>query len=156
MFVFAVFLAVYAHLASSQTSYTFNSNRLNGFNHFVKTPKNPASIQTGGRLIERHLGYLYEAGFSSVLSIVEFTTNDTIYNGVPGNFPSSEYEMSIVKGYGMDGKYTASSLTVDSVKTISDIITQMKKPLYIHCHVSLKTTFSFDFLCSFPPFFLLI
>lgn len=102
----------------------------------MKTPKNSESIETGGRLIERHLGYLYEAGFNSVLSIVEFTTNDTTYNGVSGNFPSSEYEISIVKSYGMDGKYTASALTAESVKTISDIITQMKKPLYIHCHVS--------------------
>ncbi len=143
MFVLVVFV-LFLDLVVGQNSYSFSANRLNGFNHFVKTPKNSESIETGGRLIERHLGYLYEAGFNSVLSIVEFTTNDTTYNGVSGNFPSSEYEISIVKSYGMDGKYTASALTAESVKTISDIITQMEKPLYLHCHVSSFHSLSFS------------
>lgn len=131
-----------------QTTYSFSTSRLGSYNHFVKSPQNGELIQTGGRLIERHLGYLLEAGFKSVLSISEFSTNDTIYNGVPGSYPSSGYEMSIVEGYGMKGKTVPSALTVDSAKEVSEVISEMEKPLYIHCHVSDKFFFSlfwFDF-----------
>jgi hypothetical protein len=132
------FVGCWAVVQSETTSYSFSPNSLSKYNHFVKTPKNNENIQSGGRLIERHLGYLYEAGFQSVLSISAFSTNDTTYNGVSGNFPSSDYEMSIVSSYGLTGKVSPSSLTVPSVKSISKTIDSMPKPLYVHCHVSFR------------------
>jgi hypothetical protein len=137
IFLQFVFLSCFLLLAHSQTSYVFNPNSLTKFNDFDKAPKNNEKIQTGGRLIERHLGYLSEAGFKGVLSVVQFPTNDTVYNGVSGNFPSSDYEMSLVGSYGMKGKYFVSTLTVESANAISKLIDEMPKPLYVHCHVSL-------------------
>lgn len=124
--------------------YTFNSNSLSKFNDFVKVPYPKELVQTGGRLIERHLGYLYEAGFNSVLSIVVFATNDTVYNDMTGSFPSSDYEMSILASYGLSGRYLPSSLTVESANEISKIIDEMPKPLYLHCHVGASTTTFFS------------
>ena len=115
---------------------SFNPAALSKYNDFAKTPLNPETIQTGGRLIERHLQYLAQAGFKSILSVVEFTTNDTVYNGVSGSFPASAYEMSLAASYGLSGKYVASQLTPDYANSISAIIDDMPKPLYIHCHVS--------------------
>lgn len=135
---FIVLLAI-TSLSFTQAG-TFNANDLGKFNDFVKLPSGSGSngevtIQTGGRLIERHLQYLVEAGYKSVLSVVQFSTNDTTYNGVPGNFPSSDYEMSLLASYGLQGKYIASSFTVESATTISQMMDEMPKPLYVHCHV---------------------
>ncbi len=121
----------------------FNPNDLGKFNDFVKTPHSDSptataaseTIHTGGRLIERHLQYLAEAGYKSVLSVVQFATNDTVYNGVAGNFPASDYEMQLLSSYGLQGKYLASSFTVESATAISQIMDEMPKPLYVHCHV---------------------
>lgn len=107
---------------------------LSKYNHFLKPPS--STIHTGGRLTEREIAYMAQAGYASYLSIVEFGTNDTSFNGVNGAFPSTQYEMELTKKYGMDGKYVISSLTEDSLTAISKIIDGAKKPLYIHCHVS--------------------
>ena len=106
---------------------------LNGMNHFLKTPV--SAIQTGGRLTERQLGYIAQDGYKSILSVVEFATNDTSFNGVNGSYPSTEYEMSIAKSYGMEAKYVISSLTPQSAYAISDIIKTLPSPVFIHCHV---------------------
>lgn len=106
------------------------------YDHFVKTPT--PSLHTGGRITDRQIGYISQAGYKSILSVVEFTTNDTSYNGVDGSFPSSSYEVSIAAGYGMEAKFLATSLTKDSVQVVVDIIDMMSKPIYVHCHVSLS------------------
>jgi protein tyrosine phosphatase (PTP) superfamily phosphohydrolase (DUF442 family) len=113
----------------------FNPYSLSKLNSFSKTPLITDFIQIGGRLIERHISYLAEAGFKSLLSVVSFPSNDTIYNGVDGTFPSSDYEMTLAQTYGLSSKYVASSFTIDSAKTISDMISKFPKPLYVHCHV---------------------
>eukprot|EP01031_Cornospumella_fuschlensis_P046857 gene46857-57371_t len=114
---------------------SFNQYALTKFNDFSKTPLNKESIQIGGRLDERHIAYLAEAGFKSLLSVVVFSTNDTVYNGVTGPFPSTDYEMLLAQENGMTGKYYASSFTVQAAQDISDIIDLLPKPVYIHCHV---------------------
>ena len=133
---------------------------LNGYNNFVKTPS--GSIQTGGRLTERQIAYIAQDGYKSYLSVVEFPTNDTSFNGVEGPFPSTEYEMTIAQGLGMNAKYVVSNLTAESAYVITDIIKGMEQPLYIHCHVSFSLiskiihfiSFAFvvgvlfDFICS--------
>ncbi len=106
---------------------------LTKFDHFVKVPF--SNIHTGGRLTERQIGYIATAGYASILSVVEFSTNDTIYNGMNGTFPSSSYEAQIASSYGLNMKYLASSLTLSSLVTIVEIIDTLPKPLYIHCHV---------------------
>lgn len=133
--LFPSFFSILALLPVVAIAATFNQNTLNKFNDFVKTPSTQFAVQTGGRLIERHLSYLSQAGFKSLLSVVVFSTNDTVYNGVSGSFPSSDYEIQLAKANGIQATYYASSLTVDSAKAINDIILSLPKPLYIHCHV---------------------
>lgn len=116
-------------------SATFNENALTKFNVFVKTPLNKEQIQTGGRLVERHISYLAEAGFKSILSVVQFATNDSEYNGVVGSFPSSDYEVVLAEANGLQAKNIAASFTVDSAKAVSALIDELPKPLYVHCHV---------------------
>ena len=109
---------------------------LTSLNQFLKVPTD--SIQTGGRLAERQLGYIAQSGYKSLLSVVQFTTNDTSFNGVDGSFPSTDYEMSIAKSYGLQAQYVVSSLTAESAYQIADIIKSLPQPVYIHCHVSNK------------------
>lgn len=109
---------------------------LTSLNQFLKVPTD--GIQTGGRLAERQLGYIAQSGYKSLLSVVQFATNDTSFNGVDGSFPSTDYEMSIAQGYGLEAKYVVSSLTADSAYQISDIIKTLPQPVFIHCHVSQK------------------
>lgn len=115
---------------------------LNSYNHFLKYPL--SSIQTGGRLTERQIAYIAQDGYKSLFSVVEFTTNDTSFNGVNGSFPSTEYEMSLAKGYGMTAQYYVSSLTAQSAYAIADIIKSLPTPVFIHCHVGLSFTFFID------------
>lgn len=132
LFVTFVILAV-TYVAAA----TFNVNSLTKYNVFVKTPQSPAEIiQTGGRLIERHLAYLQEAGFQGLMSVVYFPTNDTIYNGVVGDFPSSDYELSLANSYGMKARYVVANFTVESAKEVSAVMDSLPRPLYVHCHVS--------------------
>jgi len=130
-----LFVLVALLISSEIVSATFNPFSLTKYNDFSKVPANNESILTGGRLIERHLAYLQQAEFLSLLSVVVFPTNDTVYNDVIGKFPSTDYEMSLATSYGLTSKYIASSLTVDSAKEVSAIIDSLPKPLYIHCHV---------------------
>jgi protein tyrosine phosphatase (PTP) superfamily phosphohydrolase (DUF442 family) len=107
---------------------------LNGYNHFLKYPL--GTIQTGGRLTERQIAYIAQDGYKSLFSLVQFATNDTSFNGVDGPYPSTDYEMSIAKGYGMTATYYVSSLTAQSAYDISKIIDTLPAPVFIHCHVS--------------------
>lgn len=127
---------------------TFNANALTKFNVFVKTPADTDGIiHTGGRLIERHLAYLQEAGYQGLLSVVAFPTNDTVYNGVEGAFPSSDYEMVLASSHGLSAKYVASSLTLESALEISGIMDSLPRPLYVHCHVRFQNLSSYCYLC---------
>jgi protein tyrosine phosphatase (PTP) superfamily phosphohydrolase (DUF442 family) len=107
---------------------------LNSYNHFLKVPT--SYIQTGGRLTERQLAYIAQDGYKSLFSVVQFTTNDTSFNGVNGSYPSTDYEMSIAQGYGMTAKYVVSTLTAESAYEIAAIIKELPQPVFIHCHVS--------------------
>ncbi|RYH31156.1 hypothetical protein EON65_03320 [archaeon] len=138
-----IFLLNLAVLCFGQAA-SFNQYALTKFNDFSKTPANKESIHIGGRLDDRHIAYLAEAGYKSLLSVVVFSTNDTVYNGVEGLFPSTDYEMSLIQAQGMIGKFYASTFTVQAAQDISNIIDQLPKPLYIHCHVS-----SFIIVASF-------
>ena len=113
----------------------FNLNSLTKFNVFVKTPPSTETIQTGGRLVSRHVAYLQEAGFQGLLSVVYFPTNDSTYNGVNGDFPSSDYEVQLAATYGIKANYVAANFSVESAKEVSAIIDSLPKPLYVHCHV---------------------
>jgi len=116
-----------------------NSISLTKFDHFVKVPA--STLRTGGRISERQIGYIAESGYASILSVSEFFSNDTSYNGVEGAYPSSEYEVEIAASYNMSADFIASNLTLESLAVITKKIDTMKKPIYIHCHVS--------YICSY-------
>jgi protein tyrosine phosphatase (PTP) superfamily phosphohydrolase (DUF442 family) len=126
-------------LAAIVSGGSFNQNSLSKFNDFVKTPQNLAKstiqIQSGGRLIERHIAYLQEAGFQSILSVVYFPTNDTVYNGVAGDFPSTDYEGVVASSHGIKARYVVANFSVDSAKEVSSVMDSLPRPLYVHCHV---------------------
>ena len=100
----------------------FNPGSLTKYNVFVKTPKSKEYIHTGGRLIDRHVGYISQAGYKGYLSTVEFATVDTSFNGVPGSFPSTAYEMTIAESYGMKAASIVTSLTVESARQVSNLL----------------------------------
>eukprot|EP00597_Dinobryon_sp_UTEXLB2267_P003403 CAMPEP_0170065592 /NCGR_PEP_ID=MMETSP0019_2-20121128/5619_1 /TAXON_ID=98059 /ORGANISM="Dinobryon sp., Strain UTEXLB2267" /LENGTH=393 /DNA_ID=CAMNT_0010272495 /DNA_START=150 /DNA_END=1331 /DNA_ORIENTATION=+ len=109
------------------------------FDHFVKVPY--YNLHSGGRLTERQIGYIASAGYSSILSIVDFSSNDTSYNGVNGSFPSSAYEVEIANDiYGINAKYLTSSLSTESLNEIVYAIDTLSKPLFVHCHVGYSAT----------------
>ncbi len=132
----------------------FSPSSLGKFNDFVKVPRtdSPTSnsvdeaINSGGRLITRHLEYLASAGYKSVLSVSEFSTNDTTFNGVSGDFPSSDYEMKLLNSFGLEARTVSASMTERSAKQISQLMDTLPKPLYVHCHVSF-------FSPPFAPFY---
>lgn len=107
---------------------------LTKYDHFAKHISN-AAISVGGRLQEREIAYIASAGYHSILSVVEFNTTDTSFKNMPGNWPSSEEEKLIAESYGMQMKYFASTLTVESVDRASALILSLPKPIYVHCHV---------------------
>ena len=139
-------VVVLASLLAVVAGGSFNDNSLSKYNVFVKTPQNAGEIQTGGRLIERHVSYLQEAGFQGLLSVVYFPTNDTVYNGVPGDFPSSDYEMALAANLGVTGKYIVANFSVESAKEISAVMDSLPRPLYVHCHVGLIANLTY--LCD--------
>ncbi len=138
-----LYVALFAKFAVASD---YNPSSLTKFNVFVKTPRSKEYINTGGRLIERHVAYVAQAGYKGYLSTVEFATNDTVFNGVPGSFPSTQYEMSLAESYGMKATYIVSSLTAESAKQISDIMDSLPKPLFVHCHVSFVQAFFYSYL----------
>lgn len=121
---------------------------LSKLNHFAKLPVSDSpttrtpqeAIHTGGRLIERHVQYVAEAGYRSYLSIADFPTNDTLFNGVSGLFPSTQYEMSLARAYNLQAEALPSEMTVSSVRAISELISSLPKPLYVHCFVGYTAT----------------
>jgi len=117
------------HLASSAVGPV-----LTKYDHFARHITNGA-LSTGGRLQEREVAYIASAGYLSILSVVEFNTSDSSFKGIDGDWPSSEQERVIAESYGMQMKYFASSLSVESVERASSLLLSLPKPVYMHCHV---------------------
>jgi hypothetical protein len=123
-----VFFATRFSLAAQDSAVS-----LTKYDHFVKVPY--YNIHTGGRLTERQIGYIASVPYSSMLSISEFASNDTVFNGVNGSFPSSAYELDIANSYGLNGMYVQSSFTLSFLTAFVDIVDSLPKPLYVHCYV---------------------
>eukprot|EP01038_Epipyxis_sp_PR26KG_P010210 gene10210-13737_t len=124
-----------------QSSFALGSDlkSLNPYNHFMKTTTH-STIQTGGRITERQIEYLSASNYSSLLSIVVFDNNDTVFNDVNGSWPSTSYEYSFASSLGIKSMYLASTLTSDSAYYISSLIDKLPKPVYVHCHVGWTAT----------------
>ena len=70
-------------------------------------------------------GYISQVGYKGYLSTVEFTTNDTSFNGVPGSFLSTAHEMTIPESFGMKAVSIVASLTVESARQVSKLVTYL-------------------------------
>ncbi len=127
--LYFLLLQIFALVSASYNWATFSK-----LNHFTKRVTE-GGIYTGGRLQNREIAYIAQAGFASILSVVNFTTTDTSFKNITGSWPSSDSEKTIVESYGLKYNYFASSLTVESVDYGSSLIASMPKPLFIHCHV---------------------
>lgn len=113
---------------------------LNKYDHFVK--KLSFDIFPGGRLTSRQITSLADGSFKSVLSIVEFPTDDEIYNGVVGSFPSTKNELAQVASMNLVPAVYNAALTVNDVIAVSTLLESLPKPVFIHCHVRTCTSFS--------------
>lgn len=122
----------------------FSSTSLSKTNHFVKTPATVSDkfIHVGGRYDERRLNYIASSGYSSFVSIVNYATNDTMHNDVPGSYPSTEYELKMMTNAGLKTASYVSSFTVESAEAIHNILESLPSPIIMHCHVSSLPFFS--------------
>jgi len=106
---------------------------LSKYDHFAKRPT--VGVRAGGRLTEREVSYIKAAGYNSFITTANFTTSDSTFNGMEGVYPSSDEEKELVKSLGMQYQSFDAQLTPAFVEAISDAITSMEKPVYIHCFV---------------------
>ena len=133
MLLFASILLFLSRFHYSSSAYT--STSLSKYDHFVKHPMAAAMIKTGGRLSERQINYVAEAGYAAILSVSDFPTDDTSYMNVSDSFPSSVSEISMGKSLGLEVAVVNAQLTPQYVKLVSDMLTGLPKPVYVHCHV---------------------
>ncbi len=133
-------LIVFSILFIDLIEATFNWATLSRYNHFSKRNNPSTQLYTGGRIQTREIEYIYTAGYKSIISISNFTTNDTNYKNVNGDWPSSDYEKYISNSLGLNMEYFESEFTIDSLNYFSDLIEKMEKPIYIHCHVGYSAT----------------
>jgi len=135
-----LFIILIIILLSDLIDATFNWATLSRYNHFSKRNNPSTQLFTGGRIQKREIEYLYTSGYKSIISISNFTANDTNYKNIDGDWPSSEYEKFISNSLGLNMEYFDSELTIDSLNYFSDLIEKMEKPIYIHCHVGYSAT----------------
>ena len=133
-------LIVFGILLIDSIEATFNWATLSRYNHFSKRNNPSTQLYTGGRIQTREIEYLYNAGYKSIISISNFTTNDTNYKNINGDWPSSEYEKYTSNSLGLSMEYFESELAIDSLNYFSDLIEKMEKPIFIHCHVGYSAT----------------
>lgn len=88
---------------------------------------------SGGKVTERQLQYLAEAGFKSILSTLPQSEPLDSYNGVTGPFPSSSQEGALASQLGMTAVTLVTELTPESAQEVSNAILALEKPIYIHC-----------------------
>lgn len=81
-----------------------------------------------------------EAGYKSLLSVVEFTTHDYVYKNISGSFPTTHEEILYAASLGMEATYQATSLTPEYAYLISDILAGLPRPTFVHCHVGWTAT----------------
>ena len=86
------------------------------------------------------MSYVRYAGYNSYISTVNFTSHDTSFNGMEGNFPSTKEELDLASSLGMQTLGVAAQFTPEYADLISDAILNMTKPVYIHCHVGFSAT----------------
>lgn len=103
------------------------------YSHFTK--RLAPSLYTGGKLTERQVEYLAEAGFKSILSTLPQEEPLDSFNGMAGPFPSSAQEAEIAAKFDMTAVAMKTQLTVESATAVSDAILTMQKPIYVHCGV---------------------
>lgn len=87
----------------------------------------------GGKVTERQLQYLAEAGFKSILSTLPQPDPLDSYNGVQGPFPSSSQEAVIAAQLGMKAIALQTEHTPESAQEVSNAILALEKPIYVHC-----------------------
>lgn len=136
MLFVVMLLADLSKVVVAQSSFVWYD--LSKYDHFTKRPT--VGIRAGGRLTEREVSYIRYAGYNSYISTVNFTSRDTAYNGMEGNFPSTQEELDLAESLGMEVYGVEAELTVPYVQMISNAITSMKKPVYIHCHVGFTSS----------------
>mmetsp|Transcript_11137 Transcript_11137/g.18190 ORF Transcript_11137/g.18190 Transcript_11137/m.18190 type:complete len:387 (-) Transcript_11137:945-2105(-) len=130
-FVKLTFLGMSLLAASSAAAFSWTVP--SRYSHFIK--RLAPSIYTGGKLTERQVEYLAEAGFKSILITLPQDEPLDSFNGMAGPFPSSAQEAEIAAKLGMTAVAMETQMTVESAMAVSDAILAMQKPIYVHCGV---------------------
>jgi uncharacterized membrane protein len=132
-----VVLGLLSLLATAQAKpamYTYNWNTFGKLDHFIKKPSQ--DILVGGRLTTRQVAEIAESGFQSFVSMSTFINNDSSFNGVPGDFPSSAVEQGIIESYDLSYTLYQTAYNVTDARKLSEILTAAPKPTFLHCFVS--------------------
>ncbi len=132
--------------ATSTRAATVHWQTFSGTTHYLKriTP----AIYTSGRLTSRQLGYVSEAGFKTIISLANFPSRDDVFNGMQGEWPSSDEETDILKGYGVNSVPLNVGLTQESFDEVSSAIMSAQKPVIVHCEVRRCRFITISFLMS--------
>jgi protein tyrosine phosphatase (PTP) superfamily phosphohydrolase (DUF442 family) len=123
----------------SSSGYTYSPYTLGKLDHYLKKPQQVngvGDVLVGGRLTTRQVAGVAESGFQSYVSVTNFATDDTVFNNVTGDFPSSSNEQAIFEAYGLSYTVIPVTYSAADAKAFSAIITAAPKPVYVHCYVS--------------------
>jgi protein tyrosine phosphatase (PTP) superfamily phosphohydrolase (DUF442 family) len=124
--VFSVLSCLVASAAASVHWQTFS-----GTTHFLKrlTP----GIFVSGRLSSRHLGYISEAGYASVVSLTDFSSGQSTFQGVEGNWLSTDDEAALLGTYGIAFRGIDADLTQASFDAFTQAMNSIPRPVLVHC-----------------------
>ena len=97
--------------------------------HYLKrfTP----GIYCSGRLTSRQLGYISESGFASVLSLSDFSNDDSVFNDMEGKWPSTAQEAKILAEYGTPFQSMAAEMAPESYEAFYKSVLGMPKPVLV-------------------------
>ena len=133
MGIFGLPIGLVLLFAASARAASVHWQTFSGTTHYLKriTP----AVYVSGRLTSRQLGYVSEAGFKTVISLVDFPNRDDVFKGIEGEWPSSAEEADILKGYGANSVSLNVDMTQQSFDEVSSAILSAQKPIIVHCEV---------------------
>ena len=127
-------LVLFASWYASAMAYNdFHWQSYNKMNHFTKRVS--PSIYTTGRITDRQIAYMSEANFSTIVSLVYTATDDTVFKGISGNWPSTNTESDLCDQYGLNYVNIGASMNKSSFDTFVDVMLLVPKPVLVHCNV---------------------
>lgn len=109
-----------------------------GTTHFLKRAM--PGVFVSGRLTSRHLRYIAEAGYASVVSLTHFPSDESSYQGVSGEWLSTDNEAALLSSYGVAFRDIDATLTQASFDSFAQAMNSIPKPVLVHCESGWKAS----------------